>query len=41
MVVQGLDERFYRYRVGQPTGEEVGVTGMPPGGKVILVEKLS
>lgn len=41
MVVQGIDERFYRYRVGQPTGEEVAVTGMPPRGKVILVEKLS
>lgn len=41
MITQGLDERFYRYRVGQPTGEEVAVTGMPPGGKVILVHKLS
>ena len=41
MIAQGLDERFYRYRVGQPTGEEVAVAGMPPGGKVILVTKLS
>ena len=41
MVGQGPDERFYRYRVGQPAGEEIAVTGMPPGGKVFLVPKLS
>jgi hypothetical protein len=41
MVAQGADERFYRYRVGQPTGEEVQVLGMPPGAKVIFVPVLS
>jgi len=41
MVTQGVDERFYRYRVGQPTGEEVQVLGMPPVGKVIFVPVLS
>jgi hypothetical protein len=41
MVSQGVDERFYRYRVGQPTGEEVQVLGMPPAGKVIFLPVLS
>jgi hypothetical protein len=41
MIVQGLDERFYRYRVGQPAGEEVRVLGTAPVGRVIFVPKLS
>jgi WD40-like Beta Propeller Repeat len=41
MMVQGLDQRFYRYRVGQPAGEEVRVLGAPPAGRVIFVPKLS
>lgn len=32
---------FYRYRVGQSTGEEVSVLGMPPSDPVSLVPKLS
>ena len=41
MLVQDVYGRFYRYRVGQPAGEEVAVPGMPPGGKVFLVPRLS
>jgi hypothetical protein len=41
VVVQGDDNRFYRYRVGQPTGEQVTIDGMPPGDRIELVPKLS
>jgi hypothetical protein len=41
MVAQAQDERIYRYRVGQSKGEQVNVIGMPPGGEITLVPKLS
>lgn len=41
MVASSSLYRYFRYRTGRPGGEEVAVVGMPPGGQVVLLPKLS
>jgi hypothetical protein len=41
MVARDADGRLHRYRVGRSEGEQVDLVGLPPGGQISLVPKLS
>jgi hypothetical protein len=40
-VARDADGRLHRYRVGRSEGEQVDLVGLPPGGQISLVPKLS